>query len=484
MPHSEKGPLASHRNGRANAATHAVAENRPHFQCDFSAAEFARRRADVARAIGNGVAVLQGLPETGAFSLFRQHNDFFYLSGVEVPHAYLTIEGETGRSTLYLLPRDEVTASSEGVELNADDAEMARRVTGFDAVRPTTELCDALPLSRPLYLCTAHPEGRQACQDTQRHAFRRAERDLLRNRATGSDQLAGALRAHRPQREIRDLSPILAKMRLIKSPAELYEMRKTGDLAARAVEESIRSTQVSVFEYELAAVAEYVFLVNGAVGGGYRPIVASGDNIWNMHYYRNNCRLADGDLVLMDYAPDLANYTNDIGRMWPVNGRYSAVQRDLYGFVVDYHSALLEVIGPGETAADLRMIAAERMRPLASRTKWSKAIYSDAVERLLTTAQPFTHPVGMAVHDVGSYRDAPLEPGLVFALDPQLWVPEERLYIRVEDTVAVTASGVENLTRGAPLDLDEVERLVGSGGMLQAFPPAMRPANVAAELVP
>jgi Xaa-Pro aminopeptidase len=180
----------------------------------------------------------------------------------------------------------------------------------------------------------------------------------------------------------------------------------------------------------------------------------------------------------MDYAPDLHGYTSDIGRMWPVNGRYDRVQRDLYGFVVDYHATLLELIRPGLTPAEITRKAADRMRPWAARTKWTKPIYEAAIQRLLDTAKPCTHPVGMAVHDVGVYQDEPLRPGIVFALDPQLWAPEERLYIRVEDAVAVTANGVESLTRHAPLELDEVERIVGTGGVLQHLPPVMRPEPV------
>jgi Xaa-Pro aminopeptidase len=444
----------------------------PYFQTAFTAAEFKRRRQELCAAIGHGVALLQGFPETGAFSLFRQHNDFFYLCGVESPHAYLLIDGSTGRTTVYLLPRDEKTAAADGPELNSDDAATALRFTEVDEVRPTTALHGDLPRGRTFFLSLAAAEGRQACQDTLRHAAARVNLDPARSSPPVEAALAEQVRSLCGS-EVRDLSPVLASMRLVKSEAELSVMRRAGALTAAAIEQAMRATAPGVYEYQLAAIADFVFLAGGAVGGGYRPIVAGGSNIWNMHYYRNNCRLAAGDLVLMDYAPDIANYTSDIGRMWPVDGKYTRVQRDLYGFVVDYHRALLDIIGPGELVSDLCLRAAEKMRPVASRTQWAKPIYADAVERLLATGQPFTHPVGMAVHDVGAYRDAPLAPGVVFALDPQLWAPEEKLYIRVEDTVAIRAHGVENLTAGVTHDLDQVERLVGSNGLLEALLPAL-----------
>jgi len=435
--------------------------NEPYFQRDFALGEFRARREAVARAIGDGVAILQGLPDTGAFSVFRQHNDFFYLCGVEVPHAYLTIDGRDGRSVLHLLPHDEASAKSEGQELNATDAETALRITGVDEVRPTPELLDLIPRNRTYYLCHAPTEGRQACQDTLRHARSRAASDPLASSAISGMGLVDDWRVRWPEAEIRDLSPILTQMRLYKSPAELALMRRAGALAAQAVIEAIRATAPGMFEYQLAAVADYLFFANGARGGAYRPIVASGPNIWNMHYWRNDSRLEEGELVLMDYAPDLGNYTSDIGRMWPVSGRYSAPQRELYGFVVDYHLTLLELIAPGRTPEEICRQAADRLRPQSSRTRWSKTSYRDAVEALLESGKPFTHPVGMAVHDVGEYRREPLRPGLVFALDPQLWVPDEQRYIRIEDAVAVTAGGVENFTQLAPHDLDEVERMIG-----------------------
>ena len=203
--------------------------------------------------------------------------------------------------------------------------------------------------------------------------------------------------------------------------------------------------------------ADYVFSTLGAQGPGYRAIVASGANIWNPHYFRNNCRLQDGDLVLMDYAPDVGYYTSDIGRMWPVSGRYSPLQRELYGFMVEYHKTLLELIRPGVSADQIHSEAAARMAPLVESTRWSKPIYEQAARNTLTYTGHLSHGVGMAVHDVGDYRAEPLAPGVVFALDPQMWVPEEQLYIRVEDTVAVTESGVEILTAAAPLELDDVE---------------------------
>jgi Xaa-Pro aminopeptidase len=143
----------------------------------------------------------------------------------------------------------------------------------------------------------------------------------------------------------------------------------------------------------------------------------------------------------------------------------------LYGFVVAYHKRLLALIEPDRTPAAIMAEAAEQMRVVCDNTEWPKAIYRQGAERMLAWQGHFSHPVGMAVHDVGRYREDTLKPGLVFALDPSLWIPEERLYYRVEDTLLITEAGYENLTADAPLALDQVEATVGKGGLVQRYPP-------------
>jgi len=235
----------------------------------------------------------------------------------------------------------------------------------------------------------------------------------------------------------------------------------------------MRSTQPGVYEYQLDAAARYVFLVNGARLEAYRSITAAGtENIWNMHYYRNLGELKGGDLVLMDYAPDYHYYVSDIGRMWPVNGRFSSVQRELVGFVLEYHKAVMSRVRPGVTAEAIMEEARKAMEPVFARTKFSKPIYEQAARRLVEKGGGvFSHTVGMAVHDVGGYKDGPLKPGQVFSIDPQLRVPEENLYIRYEDTIVVTENGFENFTDFLPSELDDIEKLMNEEGVVQKVPP-------------
>jgi Xaa-Pro aminopeptidase len=269
-----------------------------------------------------------------------------------------------------------------------------------------------------------------------------------------------------PHIDIKDLTPILDSLRLVKSEREIQLLRKAGKLAALAVTEAMRVTRPGVMEYHLRAVANYIFIAYGAAGESYHAIVASGENIWDPHYSLTDSVLKDGDLVLMDAAPDYHYYTSDIARMWPVNGKYSPWQRELYSFIVEYHKALLGTIRPGLTADEILKVAAEEMSDYVKNHEFSKEIYRRAAERALEFKGHLSHTVGMAVHDVGDYRSTPLKPGVVFSVDPQMWIPEERLYIRVEDTIVVTGNGVEVLTGFAPLELDDVEATMRERGLL------------------
>ncbi len=263
----------------------------------------------------------------------------------------------------------------------------------------------------------------------------------------------------------------------MKSPREIALIRRASEIAGLGIIEAMRSTKPGLYEYHLDAAARYVFLVNGARLEGYRSIVAAGvPNIWNMHYYRNMSGLRDGDMVLMDFAPDFHYYTSDITRMWPINGKYSPWQRELLGFVLEYRNAVMKQIRPGVTSAQILEQAKSAMEPVFARWKFSKPIYEKAARELVNRGGGvLSHPVGMAVHDDGNYNRGALTAGHVFSIDPQLRVPEENLYIRYEDVIVVTENGMENFTGFLPSELSEMEKLVGAGGVVQKVPPV--PSN-------
>jgi Xaa-Pro aminopeptidase len=440
------------------------------YQTDFPASEFAERRARVFDRIGEAVALLQGAGPVRGFELFRQTNEFYYLSGVEVPQAYLLLDGRT-RETALFLPRSEPSAvSHDEPTLASADVDTVLHLTGVDSLHSLEHLGAYLSGVRTLYTPHRPAEGALSSRDVLEAGARLAATDPWEAAVSREAHFAGLLRARQPEAEIRDLSPILDALRLVKSPQEIEVMRRSAQLSGLAATEAMRATRPGVIEGQLGAVAEFIYQAGGARGSGYRAIIAGGENIWFTHYFSNDQALRDGDLVLMDTAPDYRYYTSDIGRMWPVNGCYSDVQRELYGFAIAYHQALLRRLRPGVLATDVLRDAAEEMACMLARVSMRKPVYEEAARRMLSFAGHLSHPVGMAVHDVGDYRAEALPPGLVLTIDPQMWVPEERLYIRCEDTVVITEEGCENLTGFVPLEMDEVEALMQEDGLLDRLP--------------
>ena len=447
------------------------------YQTDFPPEEFKARWAKVFDAIGgDAVAVVAGAPLTNGFQLPRQSNSFYYLSGIETPGAYLVLDGRSRRAVLHLPPRNERLERAEGKVLSAEDVDQVKRLTGVDDVRSTGAMSERWPLDEvdasAIYAESAPAEGYAQSRGELRAADAAIAADYWDGRLPRESRFAELLRARHPGARLKDLTPILDQARSVKSSREIALVRRASQVAGLGLMEAMRSTEPGVFEYQLEAAARYVFVANGARLDAYRSITASGtENINNGHYYRNLSQLKDGDLVLMDYAPDYHYYVSDIGRMWPVGGRYLPWQRELVQLVLEYRNAVLSRIRPGVSAAAIQQEARQAMQPVLARTRFSKPAYEAAAHRLVDTGGGvFSHTVGMAVHDVGGYRDGPLKPGQVFSVDPQLRVAEESLYIRYEDTVVVTETGVENFTAFLPSELNDMEALVAKKGIVQQLP--------------
>ncbi|GJL95073.1 MAG: Xaa-Pro aminopeptidase [Hyphococcus sp.] len=463
-----------------------LSANAQYYQKDFPPEEFQARWEKMFDAMGdNAVALLQGGPAPRGYEFPRQTNNFYYLSGVETPHSYLWFDGRTREVTLFLPPRDEKLEKSEGVVLSAATADFARKNIGVDHVKSTDVMNDAwlesaLGDSKPaIYIPFRPGEGYAQSRDEIQKADEAITNDYWDGRLSREKQLFSLLmmrtpkQYNRPLIEIRDLSPVLDRMRMVKSEREIDFIRRASELAGLGMMEAIRSTQAGVYEYQLDAAMRYVFIVNGAQLDAYRSITASGSaNIWNGHYFRNNRQMQNGDVVLMDYAPDYHYYVSDIGRVWPVSGEYSPMQRELLSFILAYRNEILARIRPGVTPDEILADTAEAMEPYFQENKFSKRRYEKAARTMLKRGGGvFSHMVGMAVHDPGRYQDEVLQPGFVFSVDPALWVPEEKIYLRYEDTVVVTEDGVENFTDFLPSELDDLEALTREEGIVQKLPP-------------
>lgn len=460
------------------------------YQTHFPPEEFKARWAKVLDAIGEeAVAVVQGAPQVRGFVLPRQVNQFYYLCGIETPYSYIMLDGRDRKVTLFLPPRNERLERSEGKIISADDADFVKRMVGVDEVKSTEDMqgnwigYGGRRSQLAVYVPFMPGEGYAESRGEILNANAGLASDYWDGRLPREGQFIQLLKTRFRRLELRDLSPILDELRSVKSPREIDLIRRASELAGLGIMEAIRSTKPGLYEYQLEAAARYIFLVNGSRLDGYRSITAAGtDNIYNAHYYRNNSMLRDGDLVLMDYAPDYGYYTSDIARMFPVNGKFSPLQREILGFVLAYRNEIMKRLRPGVTPREIMDKAAVAMEDVFKKTKFSKPIYETAARTLVERGGGvFSHPVGMAVHDDGSYRGGVLKPGHVFSVDPQLWVREENLYYRYEDVIVITETGYENFTHFLPSELDDIEKLMRDEGIVQKIPPtpsdAITPAN-------
>jgi Xaa-Pro aminopeptidase len=459
----------------------------PLFTDSLPAAEFASRRARIVGQIGDGVAVIQGTTELPAYLKFRQNNQFFYLTGVEVPRAILVIDGRTKRSTLFLPPRDERAERSEGPVLGPG-AETAA-LTAIESVRDRAEfapLLEALGVEgRTLYL-PHRPEALGAATPgyTAAHAARSLA-DPWDGRLSREAAFIERVRARAPKAAIKDLDPILDAMRLVKSAPEIALVREATRISGLGIMEAMRAAAPGMYEYELEAVADYVFKAHNAQGIGYFALVAAGRNASWPHYHAAQARTKDGDFVLFDYAPDYKYYTADVTRMFPVNGKFTADQRELYTAYLRLYQALMTSIRPGSVHEILKTAATKMEGVLASltfaspRNREAATRFVDGYRRSAEagTRGSLGHMVGMEVHDVTAPMPDGLKPGMIFTIEPAMTIPDERVYIRLEDMILVTPTGYENLSSFVPVEIADIEKLMAEPGIAISRRPPSSPAS-------
>jgi Xaa-Pro aminopeptidase len=443
-----------------------LAAQPPLFTDSLTKEEFAERRAQLMERIGDGVAIVLGATEDAAYIKFRQNNQFFYLTGVESPRAMVLIDGRTKTTTLYLAPRNERAERSEGPLLAP--GEEAVKLTGIarvvDRAEFTTDMKKLGIGARVVY--TPFRPGSQAAVTPDRTAVHEAATaaDTWDGRASREAVFRQKLKEQAPMLEVKDLDPILDAMRSIKSPRELALIREATRIAGVAMIEAMKAAKPGMHEYEIEAIGDYVFKKNNAQGPAYFGLVAAGTNSFWPHYHAAQAELKDGDMVLFDYAPDFKYYASDVTREFPATGKFSADQRDLYGVYVKLYQALMTSIRPNVTARAVIQDAVKKMDAILADWPFTKEKYREAAKRFVDTyrnsvGRSLGHPVGMEVHDVQSPMEI-LKPGYVFTIEPALTVPEDRIYIRLEDVIVITENGYENLSAAVPETIEEVERMM------------------------
>jgi Xaa-Pro aminopeptidase len=482
-----------------------AASAQPLFTDSLPKQEFADRRARLMEKIGDGVAIIQGTTETGNAKKFRQNNQFYYLTGVEVPRAILLVDGRLKRSALFLPPRNERRERSEGPIL-VPGLE-AVQLTGIEVVEPReafdAALKSAASVPRTGYL-PFRPEvlGGASVEDP-RARWQASAEDPWDGGRPRETLFIEKVKAAAPALDVQDLDPVLDGLRFVKSPAEVALIRESTRIAGFAIMEAMRSARVGMYEHEIEAIGDYIFKAHNAQGIAYYALVAAGKNASYPHYHAGQTQTKDGDLVLFDYAPDYKYYASDVTREFPINGRFSPEQRELYGIYVKLYMSLMTSIKPNVPIPEILKEAVAKMDAAMASHRFTSEKYKSAAVRFVDNyrrriAPPpppagapqgggrrgsLGHTVGMEVHDVNTEHGDVLVPGMVFTIEPALTIPEDRVYIRLEDVILITGTGYENLSAFVPMEIDAVEKLMAEPGMFEKYRPRQKssaPAPAAA----
>ena len=447
------------------------------FTDDFPPEEFRARRAQLMDRIGDAVAILQGTIERPGEQAIRQNNHVFYLTGVEVTRAIVVIDGRSRRSAAYIPPLAAGRVRAQGPEIGPG-AE-AEKITGLDAVLPRDDFAglvkELAAANRVIY--TPHrPEVLGNASAGEPRAQANATRtDPWDGRPSRETVFIEKLKAASPSSEIRDLDPLVDSLRAVKSAREIAVIRAATRIAGLGIMEAMREAEVGMFEYELQAPAEYVFKRLGSQGAAYFALVATGPNTMYSHYHRGTRRLADGDLVQFDYAPDYKYYVSDVTRVFPANGTFTPLQREFYTIYLRMYQALMDAIKPGVPVGELTQAAGKRMQAIVAGFTFTNQNIKAAAQAFADgyAAKPrgsFGHAIGMEVHDVADRltQTVGLRPGQLFTIEPPLRVPQENLWMRLEDALLVTETGYENLSAFVPLEIGDIEKLMAQPGLSRA----------------
>jgi Xaa-Pro aminopeptidase len=410
--------------------------------------EFIARRGALAKALGGGTLLLFGstMPSNG--SRFRQDNDFYYFTGSEDLNAVLLMDGATGEAQLFLPEQSEGEIRSDGPNwLRQPDA--AKR-WGFTSMQALPMLNEVLARRRggggpqTLWLRLSERDEVDDSRGNKATSLARRYNNPFGAQPSEDAWRVETIRSRHPYYELRDVTPHVDALRVIKSPREIEILKANGRVSAEAITRAIEVTRPGRFEYELEAEATYHLFRNGVQGNGYPAIVGTGPNVNIWHYQDNGRRMEAGDLVVMDYGGSLDYQVVDITRTWPVSGRFDDLQLRAYQCALETQKAIIAAMRPGATREQTREI---------SRTIYKKWGFED--QRPASAG----HFVGMSVHDVGNYAE-PFRPGMVIAVEPIIEIAARQLHVRIEDTVLITEGDPLVLSAAVPKEVDQVLALM------------------------
>lgn len=386
--------------------------------------------------------------------LWRQNPDLFYLSGIDQEQTILVLYPDCPnprqREILFVRKTNEHIAVWEGHKYTKEEA---RNASGIENIQWADQFEGVfhvlMTYAQTIYLNQ---------NDHDRAAFTRLPYADLR--------FANEMRSRYPLHNIERSAPILHSLRSIKSDIEVGLLKTACHITEKAFKRVLAFVKPGVAEYEIEAEITHEFIRNRATGHAYTPIIASGASACVLHYIDNNQICNDGDVLLMDFGAEYANYNADLSRSIPVNGKFTARQKDVYNAVLGVMKHAKSMLKAGTLLDEYN-----RNVGLAMETELIKLGLLDETEvRKQSPENPLykkyfmhgtSHYLGIDVHDVG-FRYAKMEAGMVFTCEPGIYIPEENIGIRIENDILITDSGNIDLMQSIPIEVEEIEELMAS----------------------
>ena len=394
---------------------------------------------------------------------YRPDPNFYYLTGFEEPESICVIAPDHPKHQyiLFVRPKDKQAEIWNGKRVGVKDA---RQRYGADKAYPIEKFSEKigkyLQGAERLY----YTLGSNQDVDAEILArFSQSVRSRIRS-GKGFDTLV-------------DPSPILSELRLIKNETELQRTRLATEITVAGHVAAMKAVRPGLYEYELEALVESTFRMNGANGIAFPTIVASGGNATTLHYTTNDCRIEDETLVLIDAGAEYGRYSGDVTRTFPANGTFTKAQREIYQIVLEAHYAIIDSIRPGVSINEPHQksieLLTEGMLSLGLlKGKAKKLIKKEAYRQFYMYR--IGHMLGLDVHDVNCVHEPngdfkTFQPGMVMTIEPGLYVADDTkdvppaslgIGVRIEDDILITETGCEVLTDGVPKEIDEVEALV------------------------
>ena len=429
---------------------------------------FKRRRKKIVQKLNGAALIIAAHPEQirndDVQHFYRQDSNMYYVTGFEEPESFVLIRpGLTPETVMFVREKNVERETWDGFRFGPEGAKKEFLVDEVYTIDKFEEKAVELlkGFEELYYRLYKNPE-----------ADAKIEKILMTLKRAQGRTGYGLL-------TVKDADSFLGEFRLKKDADDLSNQRRASQISAEAHVAAMKFVKPGVSERQVQAVLSYEFHLKGAARVGYPYIIASGASATTLHYNFNDQVCKNGDLLLIDAGAEYNYYSGDITRTFPVNGKFSSAQRKVYQGVLDVQKEILAQIKPGIYFKDLHKMGEEKLTDLMFELGLLSGRKEDAMkanEHRRYYPHGIGHWLGMDVHDSGLYfinnEPRPIEEGMCFTIEPGIYIPADDqsapaelrgIGIRIEDNIVVTRNGCDNLTSGAPKEVDEIEKIVGSG---------------------